>query len=98
MMFSAATYTERRAQLTRQVHHGKLLFLGNEEVGMNYKGNTYHFRQDSHFLYFFGIDRAGLAAVIDTDSGETTIYGDELTMDDIVWTGPLPSIADADPN
>jgi Xaa-Pro aminopeptidase len=94
MMFSAATYTERRAQLTRQVHHGKLLFLGNEEVGMNYKGNTYHFRQDSHFLYFFGIDRAGLAAVIDTDSGETTIYGDELTMDDIVWTGPLPSIAE----
>lgn len=93
-MFSAATYSERRAKLTREVHHGKLLFLGNEEVGMNYTGNTYHFRQDSHFLYFFGIDRAGLAAVIDTESGETTIYGDELTMDDIVWTGALPSIAE----
>lgn len=94
MMFSAATYTERRAQLARQIQHGKLLFLGNEEVGMNYTANPYHFRQDSHFLYFFGIDRAGLAAIIDTDSGVTTIYGDELTMDDIVWTGPLPSIAE----
>lgn len=70
------------------------LFLGNKDVGMNYAGNTYHFRQDSNFLYFFGIDRPGLAATIDFATGEATIYGDELTMDDIVWTGDLPTIAE----
>lgn len=93
-MFSAATYADRRNRLMHHVGSGKLLFLGNNEAPMNYAGNTYHFRQDSHFLYFFGIDRAGLAAVIDADSGVTTIYGDELDMDDIVWTGALPSIAE----
>lgn len=92
-MFPASTYIARRAALCEKMESDKLLFLGNGEVGMNYAGNVYHFRQDSTFLYFFGIDRAGLAAVIDVDSGETTIYGDELTMDDIVWTGDLPTIS-----
>lgn len=61
---------------------------------MNYAANTYHFRQDSTFLYFFGISDAGLAAVIDLDAGTDTVYGDELTIDDVVWTGPLPSLRD----
>ncbi|MEM7037878.1 MAG: aminopeptidase P family protein, partial [Bacteroidota bacterium] len=69
--------------------------LGNDETGMNYKANVYHFRQDSSFLYYTGIDRAGLAAIIDTDSGATTLIGTELTMDDVVWTGPMPSLRDA---
>jgi Xaa-Pro aminopeptidase len=59
---------------------------------MNYTDNTYRFRQDSHFLYYFGIDVAGLAAIIDADSSEEIIFGNELSMDDIVWTGPLPTI------
>jgi Xaa-Pro aminopeptidase len=93
-MFAPSTYNHRRAQLAQSMGNGKLLFLGNEESPMNYGGNTYPFRQDSNFLYFFGIDRAGLAAVLDAATGEATIFGDELTMDDIVWTGPLPSIAE----
>jgi len=76
------------------VGSGKILMLGNDYVGMNYAANTYHFRQDSSFLYFFGIDRPSLAAVMDLDKGETILFGDELTMDDIVWTGPLPSLRD----
>ncbi len=92
-MFSTKTYSQRRDQLKKQMSSGVLLFLGNNEVGMNYSGNPYHFRQDSNFLYFFGIDQPGLAAVIDLDENETIIFGDELTMEDIVWTGPQPTVA-----
>ena len=93
-MFSASTYIERRKRLCETLGKGKVLLLGNTEVGMNYKSNVYHFRQDSTFLYFTGIDRAGLAAVIDVESAETTVFGNELDMDDIVWTGERPTIAE----
>ncbi|MDR2414936.1 MAG: aminopeptidase P family protein [Odoribacteraceae bacterium] len=91
-MFKKETYQNRRSRLREEVGHGLLLFSGNNECGMNYADNTYHFRQDSSFLYFFGIDRPGLSAVIDIDEDTETIFGDELTIDDIVWTGTLPTI------
>lgn len=93
-MFSKETYLHRRARLREKVGGGVLLFLGNNQVGMNYEGNEYEFRQDSSFLYFWGLDFAGLSAVIDADSGDEMIFGDELTIDDIVWTGTMPSLAD----
>ncbi len=93
-MFSKETYTQRRNRLRKDVGNGIILLLGNNEVGMNYKANTYHFRQDSNFLYFFALDQAGLAGVIDVEENEDIIFGDELTMEDIVWTGPQPTIAD----
>ena len=80
-MFSAQTYTDRRNQLIHQVESGLILLLGNEESGMNYADNTYHFRQDSHFLYYTGLETASLAAIIDVDNGTTTIFGDELSID-----------------
>ncbi|MGX8695350.1 MAG: aminopeptidase P family protein [Prevotella sp.] len=86
------SYIRRRAQLKRDIGSGLLLFLGNEEVGMNYADNTYRFRQDSTFLYFLGMDYAGLAAVIDVDNDREIVFGNELTIDDIVWTGTQPSL------
>lgn len=53
-MFAKETYIARRAKLKQTIGSGLLLFLGNDESGMNYADNTYHFRQDSTFLYFFG--------------------------------------------
>ena len=92
-MFSAQTYSDRRNQLINQVDSGIILLLGNEESGMNYADNTYHFRQDSNFLYYCALDTASLAAIIDVDNGTTTtIYGDELDINMIIWTGPLPTI------
>ena len=88
------TYARRRAQLKRDVGSGVLLFLGNAEVGMNYADNTYRFRQDSSFLYFFGLDYAALAAVIDIDEDREIVFGNELTIDDIVWTGTQPTLHD----
>ncbi len=85
-------YIKRRQVLKSKVHSGVILLLGNHEAPMNYKDNTYRFRQDSTFLYFFGLDVAGLAAIMDCDSGEEIIFGNDLTLDDIVWTGLLPTV------
>lgn len=92
-MFSKDTYTSRRKKLMEQVGSGIILILGNNDVGMNYAGNTYHYRQDSSFLYFFGISQAGIAGCIDADEGTEVIFGDELTMEDVVWTGTMPTLA-----
>ena len=91
-MFSKETYINRRRVLKQSVGSGLLLFLGNTEVGVNYADNAYHFRQDSTFLYYFASDYSGLAAVIDIDEDKEIIFGDELTIDDIVWTGIQPTI------
>ena len=91
-MFSKETYIKRRASLCKEVGDGICIFLGNNLVGMNYADNEYPFRQDSTFLYFWGLDYPGLAAILDCDSGEEFIFGDELTIDDIVWTGDMPTL------
>ena len=88
------TYIRRRAKLKSEMRTGLLLFLGNGEVGMNYADNTYPFRQDSTFLYFFGLDQPGLAAVIDIDEDREVVFGNELTIDDIVWTGKMPTVSE----
>lgn len=92
-MFNKDTYTQRRNHLKKEVSNGLIVLLGNEESSMNFKDNWYHFRQDSSFLYYCAVSLPGLTAVFDCDSGEDVIYGDELTIDDIVWTGPQPTIA-----
>jgi Xaa-Pro aminopeptidase len=89
-MFSAKDYVRRRRRLREQVESGLILFLGNQASPMNYADNQYPFRQDSSFLYFFGLDSPGLAATIDADQGEECVFGDDPTVDDIVWTGPQP--------
>lgn len=91
-MFSRQLYIQRRLELKQKMDKGIILFLGNEESPMNYLDNPYHFRQHSSFLYYFGLDRPSLAAIIDLDSGQETIFGDEMTMDDIVWMGNRTSI------
>ncbi len=91
-MFNKSVYVERREKLKQQVDSGIVLILGNGESPMNYPGNTYHFRQDSSFLYFFGVDKPGFAGIIDIDEGKDYIYGDDFTIDDIIWMGPQPSV------
>lgn len=92
-MFSKETYIKRRDQLAKTVKSGIVLLPGNEESPMNYADNTYHFRQDSTFLYYFGIDQASLFGVIDCDNGKAKLFGDDFDIEMIVWTGVVPSIA-----
>ncbi|MCL1821739.1 MAG: aminopeptidase P family protein [Prolixibacteraceae bacterium] len=91
-MFSKETYIKRRNLLKQSTGSGILLFIGNDECAMNYEDNTYDFRQDSTFLYFFGLSYAGLYAVIDVDEDKEIIFGDDLSIDHIVWMGTQPSI------
>ena len=92
-MFPRETYIERRQILMSRIESGLLLLPGNSDSPMNYADNPFHFRQDSTFLYYFGLDQPDLAGVMDVDAGTTTIFGDELSIDYIVWMGDLPTIA-----
>jgi Xaa-Pro aminopeptidase len=91
-MFKSEVYEQRRKKLTKKMKSGILLFLGNEESPMNYPGNPYHYRQDSSFLYYWGLNEPGLTAVIDLDEGREMIFGYDFTVDDIVWMGPQPTL------
>ncbi len=91
-MFKSDVYKNRRKQLIQKVQSGLIFFPGNREVSFNYPANTYHFRQDSNFLYFFGLNQPDLAAVLDADSGKEYVFGNDVDMDDIIWMGPQPSI------
>lgn len=91
-MFKTDVYINRREALRKRVRSGLALFIGNTEAPMNYPSNTYHFRQDSDFLYFFGLDLPGFAGLMDLDSGKDWIFGNDSDMDDIIWTGPQPTV------
>lgn len=93
-MFSKEIYVNRREALKAKMNSGILLFLGTSEAAVNYPGNTYRYRQDSNFNYFFGLTDPDLAAIIDLESGEEIIFGNDVDIDDIIWMGPQPFIKD----
>jgi Xaa-Pro aminopeptidase len=90
-MFKSEVYTRRRGELHKKINSGIALFPSNSEAPMNYPDNTYHFRQDSDFLYFFGIDLPGFTGLMDFDSGNDRLFGNDYEMDDIIWMGPQPT-------
>ncbi|MEG1498660.1 MAG: aminopeptidase P family protein [Bacteroidales bacterium] len=91
-MFDKKIYMARRAQLKKDLKGGIVILPANEEASCNYADNTYPFRQDSNFLYFFGLQQADMVGVLDLDSDTDWIYADDLTMDDIIWMGHLPTV------
>jgi len=93
-MFETKIYIQRRNRLKEQLRSGLILFLGNEESPMNYPANPYHFRQDSSFLYFFGLDSPGLAALIDVDENKEIVFGKDVDIEDIIWMGPQLSLGE----
>ncbi len=94
-MFNKETYIRRRAELKRLVGKGTIILFGNNEAPYNYPANTYApMRQDSCFLYYFGQHRDGLVGVIDIDNDEEWLLGDDIDVEDIVWMGFTPSVAD----
>ena len=94
-MFSKETYIRRRQDLKRLVGEGIVVLFGNNEAPYNYPANAYApMRQDSSFLYYFGQHRDGLVGVIDIDNDEEWLFGDDIDVEDIVWMGFTPSVAD----
>ncbi len=99
-MFDKSIYSNRRRILAERMagmlpegKRGIALFVGNAEAPQNYRGNDYKFRQDSSFLYYWGIDEPLFAAVLDLDNGDEFIYGDDVDIEDIIWMGPQDSVA-----
>ena len=99
-MFSSEVYVNRRRALLEQMaartaegRRGIAVFLGNVDAATNYRGNDYKFRQDSSFLYYWGVDEPWFAAVLDLDSADECLYGNDVDIDDIIWMGPQPSVA-----
>ena len=94
-MFNKETYIRRRAELKKLVGNGVVVLFGNNESPANYPANSYApMRQDSSFLYYFGQHRDGLVGVIDIDKDEEWLFGDDIDVEDIVWMGYTPSVAD----
>ncbi len=93
-MFEKEVYIARRKALLERLagQQGIALFLGNVDAPAQYKDNCYKWRQDSNWLYFFGIDEPRFAAAIDLESGEETLYADDFEIDDIIWMGPMPTV------
>lgn len=91
-MFNREIYLERRSQLRAKVSNGVIILPGNAEASYNYPSNTYKFRQDSTFLYYFGLQHEELVGVLDVDSGEDYVFGDDYSLDSAIWMGNKPSI------
>ncbi len=91
-MFDKEVYKKRRQKLHEFLKEGIVFFPGNDESAINYLANTYRFRQDSSFLYYFGLNQPGLAAICDMETGKDIVYGNDLELDDVVWMGEHPSV------
>ena len=93
-MFSKQTYLSRRNELKRLVGSGVIILFGNNESPCNYPSNAYSpFRQDSSFLYYFGLAQPGLVGVIDVDNDSELLFGDDIDIEDIVWYGSVDSVS-----
>ena len=94
-MFDKETYVKRRNELKRLVGKGIVILFGNNESPANYPTNAYYpFRQDSAFIYYFGMHRDGLVGIIDIDNDRDTLVGNDIDIEDIVWFGSVDSVGD----
>ena len=93
-LFEKHVYVSRRERLMKSGLKGIALFIGNTESPMDYPANGYHFRQDSTFSYFFGLDIPDMAGIIDFDEGKQILFANDVDIEDIIWMGPQPAVKD----
>ena len=71
-MFEKSVYVSRRKTLlglmagtAPEGKRGIAAFIGNVDAPAQYRANGYKFRQDSTWLYYFGIAEPRFAAILD---------------------------------
>jgi len=92
-MFDSIVYEKRRSVLKKNINSGIILIQGNVDSPMNYPANPFHFRQDSTFLYYFGLNKSGFYGIIDVDNDVDYLFGTDFTIDDLIWMGPQPKVS-----
>ncbi len=93
-MFKSTVYLKRRRELAEKLGNGILLFVGNDESHILVRDTVHKFRQNSNFLYYWGLNEPGLAALIDIENDEEILFGHDLTTEEIVWEGEQQKLAD----
>lgn len=96
-MFESKVYQRRRSALIQSMRSkgqsGIMIFVGNNDViSQGWNASVYDFRQDSAWIYYFGVDQPSWAGIIDIDSGDVKAYANDVDIDDIVWMGPQISV------
>ncbi len=94
-MFEPSSYRDRRQALRIALPGALILLPGHDEAPMDFRANVYPFRQDSCFRYFFGLDRPGLVGLIDAETGEDWLFGDDPGIDATIWLGETERLAAA---
>ena len=93
-MFKSKVYIKRRKELAEKLKNGIILFIGNDESQILVRDTVHKFRQNSNFLYYWGLNEPGLAALIDIDNNKEILFGHDLTTEEIVWEGEQKKLAD----
>jgi len=93
-MFKSKVYIKRRKELQEKVKSGIILFIGNDESQVLIRDTVHKFRQNSNFLYYWGLNEPGLAALIDIDNDKKILFGHDLTTEEIVWEGEQQKLND----
>jgi Xaa-Pro aminopeptidase/Xaa-Pro dipeptidase len=90
-MFASEIYKSRRTALAGAMS-GIGVFPANPPSPTNYAHNTHPYIQDGCFAYYFGVPQPDLVGAIDFDSGEGFLFGDDPTLDALIWLGGSTSM------
>ena len=93
-MFAQQVYRFRRNRLMQALSPGLILIPGHQASPINFKDNTYPFRQDSSFLYFGGPAVPDLVMLLDGDANQSYLFGRKADPHEALWTGPVPALAE----
>jgi Xaa-Pro aminopeptidase len=91
-MFDPQIYAARREQLRGALDGGVVLLPAAAAMPRTYADNVYPYRQSAHLLYYLGLTEPGLFLVSYPAEGRDVLYGDPVTMDDVIWCGPKASL------
>lgn len=94
-IFDKKVFENRRKELNKTMKTGVILLLGNDNSPIDCVAHSYRFRQDSIFSYYTGIDKTpSVSLLIDIDNNTETLFANDYSTEDQMWTGPLPPFSE----
>lgn len=94
-MFNKDIFVNRREKLKKVLKTGAVLLLGNDNSPIETFSHSYKFRQNGVFSYFTGIiNTPSVSLLIDIDNNKEIMFADDFSLEDQIWTGPLPPFSE----